>query len=46
MSETLPDTTALLEALDPDAPLAQRHLWLIGTLDWLRGPQPDVRATF
>jgi len=39
MSETLPDTTALLEALDPDAPLAQRHLWLIGTLDWLRGPR-------
>jgi Site-specific recombinase len=46
MSAPLPDATALLEALDPDAPLAQRHLWLIGTLDWLRGPQPDVRATF
>lgn len=46
MSAPLPDATALLEALDPDASLAQRHLWLIGTLDWLRGPQPDVRATF
>jgi len=42
MSAPLPDATALLEALDPDAPLAQRHLWLIGTLDWLRGRNPTI----
>jgi len=30
--------------LDPDADLAQRHLWLQGVLQWLRGPQPEVPA--
>ena len=29
--------TSLLDSLDADAPLAQRHLWLIGLLDWIRG---------
>ncbi len=33
--------TSLLDSLDADAPLAQRHLWLIGLLDWIRG---DNRA--
>ena len=33
--------TSLLDTLDADAPLAQRHLWLIGLLDWIRG---DNRA--
>lgn len=46
MNDSSTDLAARLDHLDPDAPLAQRHLWLIGLLDWLRGPQPDVRATF
>ena len=29
--------TSLLDTLDADAPLAQRHLWLINLLDWIRG---------
>nr|WP_315427293.1 site-specific recombinase [uncultured Albidiferax sp.] len=29
--------SSLLDALDADARLAQRHLWLIGLLDWIRG---------
>lgn len=33
-----------IAALDPEAGLAQRHLWLIGLVDWLRGPTPDVPA--
>nr|WP_315188425.1 site-specific recombinase [uncultured Albidiferax sp.] len=33
--------TSLLDTLDANAPLAQRHLWLIGLLDWIRG---DNRA--
>jgi len=42
----LPSTAvAWLAALDPRADLPQRHLWLIGVLGWLRGPQPDVPAT-
>ena len=32
----------LLERLDPDAPLAQRHLWLIDTLRWVRGEDGDT----
>ncbi|WP_394791104.1 site-specific recombinase [Rhodoferax sp.] len=34
---TTPTLSSLLDALDADAPLAQRHLWLIGLLDWVRG---------
>ena len=26
-----------LEALDASAPRVERHLWLIGLLDWVRG---------
>jgi site-specific recombinase len=35
---------ALLSTLDAQAPLAQRHLWLIGLLDWVRqdGKSPDA----
>ncbi|WP_367847961.1 site-specific recombinase [Rhodoferax sp. WC2427] len=29
--------TSLLDTLDADAPLARRHLWLIGLFDWIRG---------
>ncbi|MBK6869054.1 MAG: recombinase [Burkholderiales bacterium] len=34
----------LLRALDPEAPLAERHLWLMRLLDWVRGDtdNPDV----
>lgn len=36
---------AWLATLDPQAELPQRHLWLIGLVQWLRGPRPDVPAT-
>lgn len=32
----------LLETLDAEAPLAQRHLWLMDTLRWVRGDASDV----
>ena len=31
----------LLDQLDPDAPQAERHLWLIDTLRWVRGDDGD-----
>ena len=31
------DLNDLLQGLDPQAPLAERHLWLIHTLSWVRG---------
>ncbi len=33
------DLNQVLDTLDAKAPLAQRHLWLIGLLDWVRGPR-------
>ena len=33
-----PDLSTLLQALDADADLVQRHLWLIALLGWIRGP--------
>jgi site-specific recombinase len=39
---TKSDLPFLLDALDANAALAQRHLWLIGLLDWIRG---DGRST-
>ena len=30
---------------DPDAPLAQRHLWLIDAMRWVRGDEKDVQAS-
>lgn len=41
------DLHSLLESLDAAAPLAQRHLWLIALLDWVRGPalsSPEAAA--
>ncbi|MFM6986005.1 MAG: site-specific recombinase [Hydrogenophaga sp.] len=35
----------LLDTLDPDAPMAQRHLWLIGLLQWVRGDAHDPAAS-
>ena len=40
-----PDAHALLDRLDPDAPLAQRHLWLMAVLDWVRGDRSDALAS-
>jgi site-specific recombinase len=33
---------ALLESVDAQAPLAQRHLWLIQMIAWLRGEEQSV----
>lgn len=32
------DLTALINAADPQAPRAERHLWLVRWLEWLRSP--------
>ncbi len=37
--------TTLIDRLDPDAPLAQRHLWLIDAMRWVRGDEKDVKAS-
>jgi site-specific recombinase len=34
-----------LDSLDPTAPLALRHLWLINALRWVRGDESDVQAS-
>ncbi|WP_051237368.1 site-specific recombinase [Ottowia thiooxydans] len=34
----------ILRALDPEAPLPKRHLWLIELLDWVRGESEDPQA--
>ena len=39
------DLPGLLAALDPDAPLVQRHLWLLGLLEWIRGNGRSVDAS-
>jgi len=39
------DLAALLDELDPQASLVDRHLWLIGLVDWLRGNERSVPAT-
>jgi len=40
-----PDLSELLDTLDPQADLAQRHLWLITLLDWVRGNGDSVPRT-
>jgi site-specific recombinase len=40
-----PDLARLLDSLDPNAPLAQRHLWLIELLRWLRGEAQDPQIS-
>ena len=40
-----PDLSTLLDAIDPDAPMAQRHLWLIDLLQWVRGDARDPAAS-
>ena len=42
------DLNQLLDSVDPQAPLAQRHLWVIALLDWVRGKsdaQPGAAAS-
>jgi site-specific recombinase len=39
-----PDLNTLLARLDPAAPLAERHLWLIALLDWIRGDRKSPEA--
>jgi site-specific recombinase len=39
-----PDLAQLLAAVDPAAPLAQRHLQLIALLDWVRGNGQSVEG--
>lgn len=34
----------LLRTLDPQAPRAERHLWLMQLLDWVRGERTDPEA--
>jgi site-specific recombinase len=39
------DLQRLLDTLSPDAALAERHLWLMDALSWVRGDVPDVAAS-
>ena len=39
------DLPELLEAVDIEAPLAQRHLWLIELFEWIRGDKSVPRTT-
>ncbi len=40
-----PDLPQLLDGLDPDATLVQRHLWLMAVLAWVRGDGKDPAAS-
>ena len=42
MKKSTLDLPGLLASLDPDAGLAQRHLWLIYLAEWIRAAQPSV----
>src|SRR5574344_208185 len=44
MRSTPYDLPRLLAELDPHADLAERHLWLIHVLQWLRASAPSVEA--
>ncbi len=39
------DLQRLLDTLSPEAALAERHLWLMDALAWVRGDAPDVTAS-
>jgi len=39
------DLPELLDTIDPDAGLVQRHLWLISLVAWLRGKGKSVAAS-
>lgn len=38
------DLSAVLASLDPAAPLAQRHIWLAGLFQWIRGRESSAQA--
>ncbi len=38
------DLVSLLKALDPNADLATRHIWLIKLFEWIRGDQTSPQA--
>ena len=38
------DLTALLNAADPKAPRAERHLWAVRLLEWLRHGQTEIET--
>lgn len=38
------DLASLLRALDPEADLAERHVWLIKLFEWIRGDQTSTQA--
>lgn len=38
------DLNRILETLTPHAPLAERHLWLLSLLDWVRGDRKSPEA--
>lgn len=44
MSQTPKDLARLLQALDPGAELADRHIWLIQLFAWIRGDQASIQA--
>ncbi|QHE74961.1 site-specific recombinase [Hydrogenophaga sp. PBL-H3] len=37
--------TSLIERLNADAPMAQRHLWLVEAMRWVRGDEENVQAS-
>ena len=39
------DLNTLIASVDADAPLAQRHLWLISLCEWIRGDRSSVEAS-
>ena len=45
MTSARPELSDLLARLDPDAALAQRHLWLMELLSWVRGHGHDTAAS-
>lgn len=45
MTGVASDLPGLLAGLDPQASLAERHLWLIALLDWVRGARDSVPAS-
>ncbi len=44
-ANTLPALATLLARLDPNAALADRHVWLIDLLQWIRGDSRSATAT-
>ncbi len=42
--DRMQDINRILDGLDPSAPLAHRHIWLIRVLDWVRGDGKSVAA--